>query len=60
MLFHLMSPFLQCRQQAVQYEKLPRALHQLLINLQGGHAVCEDGNGKKTKNTIHMMSTVLL
>ena len=34
-LCHLMSPFLQCRQQAVQYEKLPRALHQLLINLHG-------------------------
>lgn len=33
--FYLVPPLLQRRQQSVQYEKLPGALHQLLINLQG-------------------------
>lgn len=31
---YLMSPSLQSRQHSVQYEKFPRALHQLFINLQ--------------------------
>lgn len=32
-LFHLMSSSLQCRQHSIQYEELPRALHQLFIDL---------------------------
>lgn len=53
-LFHLMSPFLQCRKQSVQYEKLPGALHQLFIDLHVQYV--KKGTQKGRKKAINWQS----
>lgn len=55
-----MPPFLQCRQQSVQYKKLPRALHQLLVNLYTGQQeeqnVRKGTHQRKKQKKVHWQS----
>lgn len=57
-LFHLVSSFLHCRQQSVQYKKFSWCLHQLFINLHRGpqDVKCEDGNTKGKEITTQCLS----
>lgn len=57
-LYHLVSSFLHCRQQSVQYKKFSWCLHQLFINLHRGpqDVKCEDDNTKRKEITTQCLS----